>query len=155
MKNRNVGFLIIGMALVIFFLVTSFNQALATIVATTCTHGEACPMHVTLKTQKIISYSLIGVLTAVGLLVVFLIKDAPDKVKLSKSEQKKKLENLDDDERKIMNILLREHGSIYQSDLIKETKSSKVKITRLLDKVEGKGLIERKRRGMTNVIILR
>ena len=55
----------------------------------------------------------------------------------------------------IMNIVLREDGSVYQSDLIKETKKSKVQVSRVLDKLEGKGLIERKRRGMTNVIVLK
>ena len=30
---------------------------------------------------------------------------------------------------------------------------SKVKITRILDKLEASGLVERKRRGMTNVVM--
>ena len=54
-----------------------------------------------------------------------------------------------------MEVLLREEGSVYQSDLIKETKLTKVKVSRVLDKLEGKGLIERKRRGMTNIIVLK
>ena len=32
---------------------------------------------------------------------------------------------------------------------------NKVKITRILDKLEGMGILERKRRGMTNVVILK
>ncbi|MBI4983154.1 MarR family transcriptional regulator [Candidatus Woesearchaeota archaeon] len=54
-----------------------------------------------------------------------------------------------------MNLVLREQGSAYQSDLIKETRLTKVKVTRILDKLEGRGLIERKRRGMTNIVILK
>jgi uncharacterized membrane protein len=54
-----------------------------------------------------------------------------------------------------MNIILRENGSVYQSDIVRETKQSKVKITRILDQLEGKGLIERKRRGMTNIVVLK
>jgi len=38
---------------------------------------------------------------------------------------------------------------------VEETGFTKVKITRILDSLEGNGLIERKRRGMTNIIILR
>ena len=54
-----------------------------------------------------------------------------------------------------MELLLHGQGSAYQSDLIKETQLTKVKITRILDHLEGKQLIERKRRGMTNIIILK
>ncbi len=46
-------------------------------------------------------------------------------------------------------------GSAYQSDLIKATGFSKVKMTRVLDRLESKGIIERKRRGMTNIVVLK
>jgi predicted transcriptional regulator len=62
---------------------------------------------------------------------------------------------LSDDEKNIINELKLNDGSAYQSDLIKKLNLSKVKITRILDKLQGKGLIERNRRGMTNVIILK
>jgi uncharacterized membrane protein len=44
---------------------------------------------------------------------------------------------------------------MFQSDLVEGTGMQKVKITRLLDRLEGLKLIERKRRGMTNVVILK
>ena len=168
MKNRYVGLLIIGTALIFFLVVMSFNNALETIVNTTCSHGPTCPMYATLKIQKVISYSLIGLLIAVGALVAFFFKDekitetriiehheSSKSPQLSAEEQQKKLERLEAEEKIIMDIVLRENGSTYQSDLIKETGKSKVVITRLLDKLEGKGLIERKRRGMTNMVILK
>jgi uncharacterized membrane protein len=43
---------------------------------------------------------------------------------------------------------------MYQSDLVKETKLTKVKITRILDKMEAKKIIKRQRRGMTNIVFL-
>ena len=137
----------------------SFNNALETIVSTSCTHGSSCPMHVTLQNQKIISYSLIGLLVLIGIIISYFMKDEkvvvkPHKQKeISAEERKQKLEHLGDEERKIMDLVLREEGSIYQSDIIKEVNLSKVRVTRILDKLEGKGLIERKRRGMTNIII--
>ncbi len=51
--------------------------------------------------------------------------------------------------------IIEKEGSIYQSVLVSETTFSKVKVTRILDKLEGKHLIERKRRGMTNIILLK
>ena len=162
MKNKHVGSLILGMAIVFLFIVMSFNSALETIVRTSCTHGISCPMEITLKTQKAVSYSLIGILIVVGGFIAFFMKSSEGvvhhhhhKKEMSKEDKSKKLETLDEAERTIMNIVLREDGSVYQSDLIKETKRSKVQVSRVLDKLEGKGLVERKRRGMTNVIVLK
>lgn len=62
---------------------------------------------------------------------------------------------LDEEEIKIYSTLKQNKGSMYQSDLIKDTDFSKVKMTRILDKMENKDIIERKRRGMTNIIVLK
>ena len=159
MKNKHVGFLILGITVIFFLVVMSFNYALKTIVNTSCSHGTACPMHVTLITQEIISYGLMGLLVLASLFMIFLMKDETVvkemKKHLSEEEKHKKLEHLDEEERNLMNIILREDGSVFQSSLVNETKLSKVKITRILDRLEGKQLIERKRRGMSNVIILK
>jgi len=65
------------------------------------------------------------------------------------------LDSLDEEEKRLYNIIKDKDGSAYQSDLVKETDFSKVKITRVLDKLEHKGIIERKRRGMTNIVVLK
>ena len=62
---------------------------------------------------------------------------------------------LNGEEKKVYDFLNSHDGSMYQSDLIKETGFSKVYITRVLDKMESKKIIERKRRGMTNIVVLR
>ena len=64
------------------------------------------------------------------------------------------MKDFNDDEKKIFNEIVKEN-SIFQSELVDRTGLNKVKVTRSLDKLEGKGLIERKRRGMTNVVILK
>jgi len=62
---------------------------------------------------------------------------------------------LDSEEKKICELLQQGEGSRYQSDLIQETGFSKVHMTRILDRLEGKRILERKRRGMTNIVILK
>ena len=74
MKNKHVGILILGMALLMFFIVMSFNMALEEIVNVSCTHGIACPMHSTLETQKAISYGLMSLLFLVGAFIFFFMK---------------------------------------------------------------------------------
>ena len=50
---------------------------------------------------------------------------------------------------------LTKQETIFQSDLVEKTEFDKVKVSRILDKLEGRQLIERKRRGMTNVVVLK
>jgi hypothetical protein len=159
MKNKHVGYLVIAVSILFFFVVMSFNNALQTIVDTSCTHGVACPMHATVQTQETISYGLMSLLLLVGLFMIFFMEDEKvihvPKNDLTEEEKKKKIEGLDEEERSIMNVVLNNEGSVFQSQIVKDTKLSKVKITRILDRLEGKKLIERKRRGMSNVVIIK
>tara|TARA_B100000315_G_C14511755_1_gene557294 strand:- start:359 stop:859 length:501 start_codon:yes stop_codon:yes gene_type:complete len=116
-----------------------------------------CPAHTSNTSWfVIIAFGLSFIILAAGITLVMI----PAKVSSPQksSEHKRKpvdKEKLDNDEKKIHSILEQNDGSYYQSDLIKETGLSKVKITRILDKMEGKNIIDRKRRGMTNIIILK
>ena len=141
-------------------------MALEEIVNVSCTHGIACPMHSTLETQMAISYGLMSLLFLVGAFIFFFMKEETitkeihtihkeKSTEITSDKKKEIIENADEEEKMILNLLLNNQGSVYQSDVIKETKLTKVKVTRILDKLEGKGIIERKRRGMTNVIILK
>ncbi|MBI2662835.1 MarR family transcriptional regulator [Candidatus Woesearchaeota archaeon] len=156
MENKYVGIMVIGIAIVFLFIVMSFNQALEDIVNENCTHGIQCPMYTTLKTQKVISYSLIGLLVIVGSFVALLFKEKNvEKKVLSLDEKKRIMEKLDSDEKRVVELINAKEGSMYQSDVMKELDVSKVKVTRILDRLEGRGLLERKRRGMTNIVILK
>ncbi|MBT3865783.1 MarR family transcriptional regulator [Candidatus Woesearchaeota archaeon] len=72
-----------------------------------------------------------------------------------KSKKKVDLSNLNEDEQKLIGLIKENEGSMYQSDLIKELDISKVQLTRILDKLENKKVIERKRRGMANLVVLK
>lgn len=61
---------------------------------------------------------------------------------------------LDEDERR-MYLELRDHGGqMYQRDLVALGIFSKAKVTRVLDKLEAKGLVVREAHGMTNRVRL-
>jgi uncharacterized membrane protein len=46
-------------------------------------------------------------------------------------------------------------GTAFQSEVVEKTGWSKVKVTRTLDKLESRRLLERRRRGLTNIIVLK
>jgi uncharacterized membrane protein len=173
MKNKHVGYIIIAISALILIIVYSFNQALAKIVAESCSHGIACPMYNTLGMQKAVSYALTVLVALAGVIIAFVIKEKPAKeVHIhhktiqtnhhqkphfpSQEEQKKIINGLKNQhEQQIMQELFIAKGNIYQSKLTTSLNFSKVKITRLLDALEAKGLVERKRRGMTNIVVLK
>lgn len=62
---------------------------------------------------------------------------------------------LDDEEKQIYKFIKEHKGSAFQSDLVREFGFPKAKVTRILDRLEDGGILERKRRGMTNIIMLK
>lgn len=72
-----------------------------------------------------------------------------------KNEWKKIAISLKDNTQKVYETILESDGIILQSELIEKTGFSKTKVTRCLDDLELKVLIERKRRGMSNIVLLK
>jgi len=163
MKNKNVGYLIVGISILIILIIILFNQGMTSIVDETCSHGPSCTMYTTIKTQTYVSFAIAGFVFIIGLFLIFskeneriIIKKIKPTLSFeSKKFNKKSLENLDQEETRIMNLLLENKGNMFQSDIIQKTNLNKVKITRILDSLEAQGFIERKRRGMTNIVILK
>ena len=163
MKNRNVGYLIVGISILIVLVIFLFNQGMTSIVNETCSHGPSCTMYTTIRTQTYLSFSIAGLVFIIGLFLIFskeneriVIKKIKPTANIEpKKWNKKSLENLDSNEKDIMNLLLENKGNMFQSDIIEKTNINKVKITRILDGLESQGLIERKRRGMTNIVMLK
>lgn len=165
MKNRNVGLLIIGLAVVIGVIVLLYNNALITIVDTSCSHGTTCPMYGTIRTQNYIGIALIVIIVIIGLVLLFskeekqiIFKKVKEKNTSENQGLKIKEQNLrllDLEEKKVYQTLLDNKGTIFQSDLVERSGFDKVKVTRILDRLEGKQFIQRMRRGMTNVVMLK
>jgi uncharacterized membrane protein len=44
---------------------------------------------------------------------------------------------------------------MFQSELVEKTGYSKSKVSLILDRLEAKRILERKRRGMTNAVVLK
>ena len=156
MKNKNVGFLISGIAIIIVIIVLIFNSGLKTIVGQTCTHGPSCSMYDTITVQTWVSLAIAGLVLVIGLFLIFTKEQERIIVRKIKERKKKlNLAGLDKEERGVINLLIGEGKAMFQSTLKEKLDIGKVKMTRLLDKLEAKQLVERKRRGMNNIVVLR
>ena len=116
---------------------------------------ESCPAHDNPNSWLMLLAFGISFLILSGGAYMVLLPIRKEFLKEETSFKKIDVSKLDDEEKKIYALIKNNKGSIYQSDIIKDTGFSKVKTTRILDRLESKGVAERKRRGMTNIIILR
>lgn len=155
MKNRNVGFLVVGISILIFLMVSMFNFALKDIVDETCSHGPTCTMYDTIAIQSGISLLIAGLVFLIGIFLVFAKPE--EKIIVKKIKEKKKalnLSGLSSSEKEAVKFI-QESGGIFQADLMEKLNVGKVGLTRLLDKLEAKQIVERKRRGMNNFVVLK
>jgi uncharacterized membrane protein len=159
MRNKNVGMLIIGIAVVIGIIVLIFNLGLRNIVSQTCSHGPTCTMYDTIKSQTWLSLSIALIILVIGLFLVFSKEEKEIVVKKIKVEAGKRMpldySKLDKEEKVLVKIIEDAEGSMFQAELVEKSGFGKVKVTRILDRLEGRQIIERKRRGMTNIVLLR
>ena len=72
-----------------------------------------------------------------------------------KKEWKHTMKTLKGDEKIIYELIFAEDGILYQSELVTKTNFPKAKVTRCLDALENRGLLERKRKGMGNIVLLK
>ncbi|MFH0752148.1 MAG: hypothetical protein V1914_00965 [archaeon] len=158
MRNKAVGIIIVGIAVLMSFIIYSFNKALTDIVNTACSHGPECPMWGTITFQTRIGIGIMVFVVLIGLYLIFFDKGKLVRPQLRLDDTKEKEHKTPDlrgDEKLIFDKVRESDGTMFQSDLVEKTGLTKVKVTRILDRLEGKKIIERRRRGMTNVIILK
>jgi uncharacterized membrane protein len=154
-SGKNIGYVIIGLSIIILVALSSFTVRLNELTHASCDaiNPDNCPHRDYIPEQ-----TFLGVLALVPLFGLGLYLVLKPQVKESSTQRiniKKMTEGLDEEEKKIIKLVNDSNGVVFQSELMEKTDFSKVKITRILDKLEAKNLLERRRRGMSNVVILK
>ncbi len=159
MENKYVGYLLLGVSVLVILLILLFNVTLKDIVKASCgeLHGDSCPMGRNVDQQTYIALGVVGLLIIVSFVLIF--SEPYEKVIVKTRTVQKRKKKIDmagmrSEDKKVLK-LIQEKGALFQADLIEETEFGKAKMTRIIDRLEGKGFVERKRRGMTNVVVLK
>jgi len=156
MENKKVGYIILGISAVLILIIFLFQGALKDIVALGCQEGPSCPMFGTIHQQTSLALIIVGILVVLGGILIF--TKPKERIVVKKvRERKKKIDKskLGQKEKKAIELLENENGTMFQATLMEKLEIGKVGMTRLIDKLEAKQLVERKRRGMNNVIVLK
>lgn len=162
MENKYVGYLILGISILVIFIIFMFNSAMKRIIDSGCSmmHDLGyCPAYATINQQTYLALGIVGLLVIVGLILVF-SKTQKEIIFKTRTVEKKAphkkidLTELNSEEKQVLN-LVQSNKAVFQSELIEKTGFGKAKMTRIIDRLEGKGFVERKRRGMTNIVVLK
>jgi len=152
LAKKHIGVILVAISLFLAVLTYSFTSSILAVEDASCplTGTIECPHAGNLPWQSYLSYTLCVLLFALGLFLYF------SKEETNRGHSKKvKMTNLDKEEKKLVLLINESHGTIFQSELVEKSGFDKVKVTRILDRLEGKGAIERRRRGMTNVVLVK
>ncbi len=158
MKAKQIGIALIGLAVILLGLLVYVKIDTDRQGAFLCEAVEAdpnltmqmCPAHENKSSWfLLIAFGIAFLVLGAGAYLLFAPQEAAAKKQVLDRTK------LDESEKRVVDLLQSHDGSMYQSDLMRELGLSKVQMTRLLDKLEAKKAIDRKRRGMTNIIILK
>lgn len=143
MGKRKVGLINIGIGFSMLVIITSFSLNANSI---------------ELIIQSIIGLIIAAMQMILGIKLVKSKSQETEEFKIIKFEKEESPKGkdygiLDEEEEKIINILMKEK-EILQSELMERLNVNKVKMTRLLKKLEEKNFIFKKKVGMNNVVVL-
>ena len=149
MKNKQLGLFVAVLGVILLVLLASLIPVIRNADASSCgcAEGGTCQYADRMPAQFYVGFGVIIILFYLSFNLI--TKDS------SKKKQIKIPDNLSKEEKQIIDELVKQEGMIFQSELVEKLGLSKVKVTRLLDKLEGRHIIERRRRGMTNAVILK
>lgn len=141
---------IIMLTVVLFSMAYIFFSNAITDVYVTIEGGEPVAIQVT-EMYSSTQVLFLMILTAVGTYsFVYIYRDL-SKLEDRSKKQKLAAKILEGDERRLYNFILK-HKECLQKDLVYESGYPKAKVTRLLEKLDRKGLVDRKPYGNTNKI---
>jgi uncharacterized membrane protein len=160
MNLKIVGWILIliGIALIVFAIMNNYLSSLVIPYLT----PQMCTQHCnTLTLENYVLFALIVLSLGVGVYLLFFYKTKAEvEVKEAAREAKPKqsplnLKSLTPDERKIIEIVNEGGGVLFQSEIVEKTGFPKAKVSRILDRLEAREVVERRRRGMTNAIMIK
>lgn len=164
MKPKQLGILIVAVSFLLIVMLFSFNSNLNQQKIDSCNEMcgdeesdicsiEACPFNPGNGNSDNLIF-IMGLLMAfIGGVGFYLIFSKTEKIV---EEKVYDLTGLANEEKEVFSFVKDDdNGGVYQSKIVDELNFPKFKVTRILDRLEQKNLIERKRRGMTNIVVIK
>ena len=152
---RHVGLAVTAIAVVTFFLLIWFLNELSDMSHASCTCGDTCQMQ-HFEVPPLFYVGLLGVCLLLLLGMLLLLQGGQLFGEEDRSRRwRKNVGKLGGEEQAVYQLIADADGTLFQSEIVEKTGLSKVKVTRTLDRLEAKQLVERRRHGLTNIVLLK
>jgi uncharacterized membrane protein len=153
---KETGIVVIVIAVTMFGLLLSMTNDIHATLETQCACGPGvCPMEGNLPPQSYLGFSMTLVLGGFGFYLFSKSRQIEKLDSQKKMKWNREINTLKKDEKEIVEKISSSDGVVFQSDLVDQLGISKVKVSRILDRLEHRGLLERRRRGMSNIVLLK
>jgi uncharacterized membrane protein len=164
--TRYIGVILIIIGIVNLIIMYDFSNETLQLIDSehsgSCMTFETCP-HIAILNQAYLGYGLSAAILIIGALMVIFGGCRPEEklrpLKASENEKKARwsenMKTLTGDEKLVYEKIAASDGVIFQSELVEKSGFAKAKVSRILDRMEANGMVERKRRGMANAIVLK
>lgn len=166
---RKIGVILLAAAVAVAIFgvwLKSYNDRIAQMQVNetgTCFLSDGTCLH---STSDFIIYSSLGFAAFLAAIGAYLLlpKAEPRKIIVRKTEkqpppktesQTAEPKTLSAENKSIFDLVVQANGAILQGELVAKSGMDKVKVSRILDKLEMLGLIERRRHGMSNLVVLK
>ena len=167
METKKLGFLIVGMSIVLGFIMFSYmNQLALQGQQLRCNPTQECKQINSLFGLSHITVGFLSFIFALGFYLLFFDRSAQEVLQedgaAQKNEEKARIKSskfdlllrpLDDNEKRVL-IAIKEQNGITQATLRYRANLSKAKISQVLTDFEKKNLISRKAKGKTYQVFL-
>ena len=155
--NKRIGIVISVISIMLLFILASFSIKIAEIESAKCVHppGGQCPLTAHVPSASYAGAALLIIIFILGIKVA-LKSESSEKIRKESAEKAEAVARaLKGDEKKAYELIVASQGAIFQSELVEKMGYSKVRVSRILDKLEGQNMIERRRRGLANMVLIR
>ncbi|MBN2517545.1 MAG: hypothetical protein JXB14_01745 [Candidatus Altiarchaeota archaeon] len=160
-RNTLIGSGLIVVAVILALLINSIGGRIMELNNAECDCGADevggfCPHSVnTLPIEIYLGYTVSAVLAIAGAYLIFSDFRSSKLKSESADNWRKVISSLNGEEKRIYELLASSDGVMFQSDLVEKSEMPKVKVSRILDRLEARNLLERRRRGMSNAVVLK
>jgi len=156
MNTKSIGIILIGICIIFLFVMFSFVNDINRRNASSCgCPAGQCPMSASLPFYVYLGFLIVLILGVIGIYLFITARGMEKEYAENEKKLAEQVKTLNEDEKKVYESVYRADGVIFQAELVKETELPKAKVSRILDKLEGKGLLERRRKGLNNLVLLR
>ena len=167
-NNKKIGILVIVISVIVIMFglwLKTYNDKIAQVQVNetgTCYLPDGTCLH---STSDLMMYSSFGLAIFLAVLGMYLfLRNEPKKTVIKRIEKPivrnepaviEPPKSLSPETRSIFDLVVQSNGAILQGELITKSGVDKVKVSRILNKLEMLGLIERRRHGMSNLVVLK